>query len=286
MTKYTRVTQKVFASQAGANEITACSIPGSEVYTSDISQIMGGPGYEAGVYPTLYNNFCPMSCNENAIHKVASEQLAYIFQNGIAEWDAGTEYYQGAICKVIDSNGDPILYKSLTNNNTNNDPTLDPVNWELLFSGLADKDLSNITATAITNLANDFAKKNGSNVDENFFTGATLTSGTVDYIVESGSNANGYYKKFKSGAIIQSGTVNVGTVPAGQNVNSDIVFPTPTSSTNYFIFLQKISNTGIWAYITYTRRTVFTTTTCGISTRNTGTSDISSVVLNYLIIEY
>ena len=69
----------------------------------------------------------------NGIKYVNDTQTAYLFQEGIAVWDAGTEYHENSIVKL---DGTVNLYKSLTNNNIGNALT-DPVNWEFLtdFNG-------------------------------------------------------------------------------------------------------------------------------------------------------
>ena len=105
----------------------------------------------------------------------------------------------------------------------------------------ANRDLSNLD-DAGKQLFNNKADKNGSNITETFFTGATLTTDTVDYVVESGSNANGFYRKYKSGLIEQWGTLTI---------NSDyytLTLPTPMTTNTYnFSGPSKVSNMPYWA---------------------------------------
>ena len=61
----------------------------------------------------------------NSLFLLAFQQIAYLFQAGIAEWDASTTYYIGSMVNV---NG--ATYVSKTNANTNNAVT-DASNWQL-----------------------------------------------------------------------------------------------------------------------------------------------------------
>ena len=60
----------------------------------------------------------------NGVFLTMFYQLAYLFQAGMPEWDAGTTYYQHSYVQI---NG--TFYRSLTNNNVNNNPVTDAVNW-------------------------------------------------------------------------------------------------------------------------------------------------------------
>lgn len=130
------------------------------------------------------------------------------------------------------------------------------------------------------------ADKNGSNVDENFFTGATLTADTVDYVVESGSNAYGFYKKFKSGKTIQGcNNINGGTLGASQNNHVVITLPTPTQSTNYIVNVNFDNYFKYYASIGYV---VFEKTTTGfkIGQYNNANGTSGMIYYNYSIIEF
>ena len=61
----------------------------------------------------------------NSLFFVAFYQLAYLLQSGIPEWDGGTTYFKNNYCQVSGT-----LYLSLTDNNVNNNPTTDVVNWQ------------------------------------------------------------------------------------------------------------------------------------------------------------
>lgn len=56
-----------------------------------------------------------------------SQTLAYLHQHGIAEWNTNQEYNTGSLC-LIASTG--IIYRSLSDSNTGNDPAVDTINWK------------------------------------------------------------------------------------------------------------------------------------------------------------
>ena len=137
MAKLPRVTAKIFASNAADGDIGqyGSALAGKKLTTSDISEIQALPAYEIGWrgavvssrnYPTLQEM--------NGLQKTFSQQIAYNFQEGIPEYDAGTDYYIGSIVKVI-ADGKPVLYSSLTDNNIGNNPTTSSENWEELSFG-------------------------------------------------------------------------------------------------------------------------------------------------------
>lgn len=133
---------------------------------------------------------------------------------------------------------------------------------------------------------NNKANRDGSNVDESFFNGATFTADTIDYIVESGSNANGFYKKFKSGKTIQGANkINGGTLGAGQNGQVVITLPTPTKSTNYIV---NINFDGSFEYYASMGYLVDNKTTTGfvINQYNNANATTGTIYYNYSIIEF
>lgn len=136
MAKLPRVTAKVFASKAASNDIGqyGSALTGTKVTTGDIAEIQALPAYEVGWrgavisgrnYPTLPET--------NGLQKTFSQQIAYLFQEGIPEYDAGTTYYIGSIVKNLEDNK-VVLYQSITDNNTGN-PLTNTDNWEKVELG-------------------------------------------------------------------------------------------------------------------------------------------------------
>ena len=137
-----------------------------------------------------------------------------------------------------------------------------------------------------THIASNKANIDGSNINENFFTGANFTSDTIDYIVESGSNAYGYYKKYKSGKTIQGANkMYGGTLGSGMGSQVVITLPTPTQSTNYIVNVNLDSSFTHYASIGYA---VINKTTTGfqIDQYNITNGTSGEIYYNYSIIEF
>ena len=132
MSNLTRTTQQIFAQNAGFEQIAqigslAASAP---VYTTNLSTIQALSNYLDGLYSIVVGENSPAIQDFNAFFFLITSQLAYIFQKGVPEWDAGTTYYTNSM--VQDGSGN--IYISLTNSNLNNALT-DGTNWTY-FQGL------------------------------------------------------------------------------------------------------------------------------------------------------
>lgn len=131
MAKLQRATQQIFASKAGSNQITAFGTAKSETpdYTSDVTQIQNN-NFLYGWSTALLPDNAPWEEDTNGLFYAITRQLAYLFQEGIAEYDPNTEYSQNAIVKGI---GDKQLYYSLMGDNKGN-PLNNSTYWKVLFS--------------------------------------------------------------------------------------------------------------------------------------------------------
>lgn len=69
---------------------------------------------------------------ENERRNFTEEAIAYLYQNGIADWAAGQEYVAGALCK---SSG--VIYKALVNT-TGDTPASSPAKWVKAFEDYQD----------------------------------------------------------------------------------------------------------------------------------------------------
>lgn len=131
MAKLPRRTQKIFGVNAPVNQITAFgSVKAGDVeYTQDVGQIQTD-AFTTGWAAAVQDDYAPYRQDRNALDLVTTKQLAYLFQEGIPEWDAGTTYYKGGLVKYI--NGTEIqLFISLIDNNINN-PITEVESWKLL----------------------------------------------------------------------------------------------------------------------------------------------------------
>ena len=133
MAKLPRVTQKIFAQNSDTNDVTVFGTAkngNNAVFTKDISQIMNSDAFSQGWGAATLTDNAPFQEDMNGIQLALSQQLKYLYENGIAEWDVGTTYYTNCFCQV---NG--VIYKSLTDNNLGNNPTTDETNWTPLELG-------------------------------------------------------------------------------------------------------------------------------------------------------
>ena len=139
MAKIPRITQKIFAENAGSNEVTAFGTAknGDDAeYTKDVSKIQTET-FTQGWEPALLTDDAPFMEDMNAVLLALSQQIAYLFQEGNAEWDNQTTYYKFSIVKKV-INEELKLFYSLTDDNIGNDPEQDTssTNWkELSFGG-------------------------------------------------------------------------------------------------------------------------------------------------------
>ena len=132
MARLPRVTQKIFASSAPANQITAFGTikAGAPSYTTNISQIMN-TAYVTGWSDAVEDDYAPYRQDRNAIDLTTTQQIAYLLCEGIPEYDSGTVYYFGQIAKVIDGTSVKI-YMSIANEHSAS--VTDTTKWRLFMT--------------------------------------------------------------------------------------------------------------------------------------------------------
>lgn len=198
MAKLNRITAKIFGETASTTntpkEIGQFGSAKAGTYnaTGDVAAIQGLPAWSNGwigaVTPT--DQFPPLP-EMTGVHKVLSYQNAYLLQQGIPEWDSATTYYKNGFCTY---NG--IIYRSILDENVNNQPDNTPGAWFEYGSGdYANQDINNLTSLGNARLQ---------------FTPFTINSGTV---------INGNNHTLQSGSFIQSytgaGTYTIEIIEAG-----------------------------------------------------------------------
>lgn len=128
MSKITRAFQAIFGS-SGSIGVFGSAAAGSPTDSTSLSTIQSLAAWAAGwLSATLGGSKFPAIEDMNAVTFVTTTQLAYLFQQGIPEWDTDTVYYAGGIAT---NPGTFQIYGSLTNGNTGHALT-DPTNWQLL----------------------------------------------------------------------------------------------------------------------------------------------------------
>lgn len=131
MAKIERKTQKIFAGNAASDDtaVFGSMITGDPVYTDDIEALQS-TAYTQGWSKAIAANEAPFLEEMNGVQYGLSKQIAYLLQNGVPEYDAGTTYYANtSFCQV---NG--VIYQSLTDGNIGNDPTTDTTNWKVFIN--------------------------------------------------------------------------------------------------------------------------------------------------------
>lgn len=121
MPRITRKQQKVFAESASNNGVFGSLQANDPAYSQDPDVIQSRTAYANGWNDATYSaEQLPPLEEFQALQYLFSRQLAYILQEGVAEWDSSTTYYKGNLVKAIQSDGSFILYASLIDNNTGN----------------------------------------------------------------------------------------------------------------------------------------------------------------------
>ena len=113
MARLKRVTNKIFGSTASTldNETTGPEIGqfgsaklGTYYATSDVATIQGLSAYEKGwIEGVIPDQQYPTLPEMTGVNKVLSYQTGYLMQEGVAEWDANTEYHKNSIVKYATS---------------------------------------------------------------------------------------------------------------------------------------------------------------------------------------
>lgn len=130
MAKLARVTQKIFAGNAQPTDTAVFGTMKTQTpqYTGDIAQLMSNPAFLQGWGSAVEENFAPFMEEMTGVQKVFSQQIAYLLQDGIPEYDPGTTYYIGSVVRSGNS-----WFESIVDNNTGSDMT-DTSKWVLLFN--------------------------------------------------------------------------------------------------------------------------------------------------------
>jgi hypothetical protein len=131
MSKITRTTQKIFGINAPDNQVTAFgTIKSGTVNFSKSPKTIMNTNFEAGWSSAIDDDYAPYRQDVNSVQLAVTSQLAYLFQQGVAEWDSGTDYHKGSTVKVVGT--DTKFYQSLSDNNSS--AVTDTSKWTFMFS--------------------------------------------------------------------------------------------------------------------------------------------------------
>lgn len=119
MSKISRYFQKVFGSGGPSGDFAqfGSQAAGFPVTTKDIPTIQGLNAWLNGWQDAVTAGKAPYLEDMNGLMLVLTTQLAYVLQQGIAEWDGSTTYFTGGLVMRPGTNEQ---YISLIDNNTGN----------------------------------------------------------------------------------------------------------------------------------------------------------------------
>lgn len=144
MARITRKLQKIFALNSSDNGQFGSARAGTKVQTTDVEVLQAltayGDGWNAA---TISSAKLPTLEEMQGLQYGLSYQIAYLMQEGIAEYQAATAYY---IDSIVKEPGTVKLYASLTNNNVGN-ALSNATHWRLLVDLEIVQPLNNFTAT-------------------------------------------------------------------------------------------------------------------------------------------
>ena len=129
MSSLPRKTQKIFGSGLTASGNVAqigSTAGGTPVYSLDLDTLQGLAAYLNGFAAQTVKNSDPVLQEFNALMLMITQQLAYLLQSGVPEWDTNTTYWKGDWVRLA---GTGATAQSLTDNNTGHDPATDTNNW-------------------------------------------------------------------------------------------------------------------------------------------------------------
>jgi len=150
MAKITRVLMKIFGQDAGTNQRGKIGslASGTPETTTDLKEMQSNANYLGGWFSCVVGNNSPAIEDMNALHYLMAYQLAYGFQQGIAEWEVSTEYHLGS---MVNDSG--IIYVSLANDNLGN-ALSDSTKWRTLLNYVIPVNPSTDSPFAITAIKN------------------------------------------------------------------------------------------------------------------------------------
>ncbi len=183
MARIPRKAQKVFCGDDNGSNIAVFGTmkTGNPQFSTDIETLQSAI-YEEGWQDAILNDKAPYLEEMNGLQYGFSTQIAYLLQQGLAcEWNKDTTYFKGSTVVVI-NNITVTYYKSIANDNINNNPVSDDgTHWVL--DSISKIEQYNTTLTNYYNTLNSQVVKltgNQTVAGNKTFTGASTFSGQVN----------------------------------------------------------------------------------------------------------
>lgn len=200
---------KLFANDAAAQDniaVFGSLASANPQFSKDIEAIQNLPAFLQGWAGAITGDASPALEDFNALFYVLFYQMAYLFQKGVAQWKATTDYYKGSF--TTDGNG--AFYASVVDNNVGNDPaTDDGTHWNKFPTPV---ELASKVSKAGDTMSGQLVMENGSN-------GIRFNGATAD---------NYYYVKPGSGGLIEGDGTNENRILTTDDINKDISAPVYT----------------------------------------------------------
>ena len=118
MAKIQRKHQKVFAENATNNGQFGSGQDGTKITSTDLDTLQANSAFSEGwLQAVLSGDNLPPLEEFQSLNYINTTQLAYLFQEGVAEYNESTEYHQNSIVKKT---GTLEIYASLVDTNTDN----------------------------------------------------------------------------------------------------------------------------------------------------------------------
>lgn len=133
-TPLARITQLLFGSTGPVGDfgIFGSKAAGDPAFSQDPNQIQSLPAFTDGWGESIIGDYDPPLEDMNSLFLLAFRQIAYIFQQGISEYDPNINYFIGSLAM---QNG--ILYISQIASNKGNNPSTDNgTNWKSGIGGI------------------------------------------------------------------------------------------------------------------------------------------------------
>lgn len=128
MANLTRYKQKIFANNS--NQVGVFGTGINKVASKNVETLQSSDYENGWSSAVITEKNYPIWQERDGVDYGFSYQLAYLMQKGMPEWLSTETYYQNDFCRVGN-----MLYRSLKDNNTNNNPTNSTGYWTIFTGG-------------------------------------------------------------------------------------------------------------------------------------------------------
>jgi hypothetical protein len=240
MAKITRKPQSIFGSGAGSAQLAQIGslAAGSPQFTSDPAVMQALSNYTDGLFDVVIGENSPAIEDLNSLFYLATYQLAYLMQQGIAEYDGSTTYFQNS---VFQSGGS---FYQTTYGSASGVSGVTPPNttyYKQVFEGSPTYVLSSSSGTfttsgsgSVTNMTATITANNSNPISVEFTPDGSLGS-TAQLSINADSSGGGNVQLllYKNGSSFEQTAL---TILAGSVVGINAALAVPPSSLKFYDF--------------------------------------------------